>query len=420
MGKFFGNTCRWILRAVILGICVGWTMWALSTSVAWVTAFRITHPLLIGLIPVGALTTYLLYRYLGPHLRSGTALVIGMINNGISGSAHTNDSQNISVKMAPLLFFNTVLSHLVGASTGKEGAGVQIGSSIGNYLSHVEDILLPKKWEQHDATTQGVWLIMGAGAAFGALFNAPVAGMLFGLQFSAPGVNRTDAYIPCVVASLSACLFSHEVMHTSTLAPALAPAVAPTAAVLASLTILAILMGLFCKLFLTLGRAYKSFLESHIKKEAKRVLIASLIVLCCSLFCYPLLGGFPLNGLSSDLIGKTVPWYVPLLKMLLTVLSSGAGFVGGEVIPVVVLGSTFGSLFTPFMPIPTQAMALFASMGMLSAATKLPFVCAMLGLELFGYANPALTFFVCLVSFAVSGGLGIYGGQERTIALGKA
>ncbi|MDD7200782.1 MAG: chloride channel protein [Sphaerochaetaceae bacterium] len=418
MGKRIFFMLWWVVRSIVLGICVGCAMWALNTGVGLVSTFRESHPLLLLLIPMAALSVSWLYQWLGPYLRSGTATVIQMINNGISGDAYKHDEQMISVKMAPLLFVSTLLSHLFGASTGKEGAGVQIGASIGNYLSHVEDMLLPKRWEQHDATTQGIWLIMGAGAAFGALFNAPVAGMLFGLQFSAPGVNRTDAYIPCVVASFSAVLFSQNVLHTVTLSPALAESVVATPLLLAQLAVIAVAMGLFCMLFLGLASWWKNWLASHVPGVYRPVLVSSALVLAVSLALYPLFGGFPLNGLSADLIGKQVAWYIPFLKLLLTVLSMGASFVGGEVVPVLVLGSTFGSLFQPLLGIPINALVSFASMGMLSAATKLPFVCAMLGLELFGFSNPALLFFVCLISYAASGSMGIYAKQQPTIALG--
>ena len=150
----------------------------------------------------------------------------------------------------------------------------------------------------------------------------------------------------------------------------------------------------------------------------KPVLVSSCLALALSIALYPLFGGFPLNGLSAGLIGKQVAWYVPFLKMILTVLCMAGGFVGGEVVPVLVLGSTFGSLFQPFLAIPHSALISFASMGMLSAATKLPFVCAMLGMELFGFANPALLFYVCLISYASSGTMGIYARQRPTIALG--
>lgn len=412
------NMARWIVRAIVLGVCVGWAMWLLTSLVLKATILRQHHAWLVLLLPLGALAIHALYQWLGPYLKTGTALVIQMINDGISGAAHAEDTKHISPKLAPLILVATFLSHLTGASTGKEGSGVQIGCSIGNYLSHVEDLLLPKRWETHDATTSGVWLICGAGAAFGALFNAPVAGMLFGLQFSAPGVNRTDAFIPCVVATFTSCLFSHRIMHTVTLAPPEAALVSPSPLLLVQLALLALLMGLVCQAFLFLAKAWKGWLGRRFSHKAQEELCSSLLALALSLACWPLLGGFSCNGLSADLIGAQAPWYTLPIKMALTILSMGAGFVGGEVVPTMVLGSLSASLLAPlFSGIPFSALAMFGACGMLSAATKLPFVCAMLSLELFGWANPALSFYVCIIAFACGGKGGIYPMQQRTIAL---
>ncbi len=407
----------WTIRSLILGICVGCAMWALNTGVGFITSMRESNPYLILLLPIGALCITLAYEKLGHYLRKGTALVIQMINDGLSGDAYKHDCKSISAKMAPLLFLCTLLSHLVGASTGKEGAGVQIGASIGDYLSHVEDFLLPAKREDHNASTEGIWLIMGAGAAFGALFNAPIAGMLFGLQFSAPGVNRTDAYIPCVVASYTAVIFSHSFLHTPTLTPTLAEYVALTPGHLLELALISIAMGLCCKIFLALASLWKQWLKNHVKSPYGRALASSLILLSLSLGSFPFLKSFPLNGLSANLIGKATAWYMPFLKAIFTILSMGSGFVGGEVIPLLTLGSMLGSLASPLFSLPLSATVSFGSMAMLSAATKLPFVCAILGLELFGFSNPSLLFFTCIISYAVSGKLGIYAKQMPTIAL---
>jgi len=49
---------------------------------------------------------------------------------------------------------------------------------------------------------------------------------------------------------------------------------------------------------------------------------------------------------------------------------------------------------------------------MLSGATKLPLACFALGLELYGYTNPTMLFFVCAVSYFISGPASIYRSHE--------
>jgi len=415
---------RWVVRAVVLGFVVGPAMWLLTTLVIKVSTLRVSYPYLLLAIPLGALLITWLYQVLGPYLRSGTAQVIEMINQGIlnisnpsSRGLEESNHQNISVKMAPLLLISTIISHLFGASIGKEGAGVQIGASLGNYISHLENIILPKKFEEHSRVNNGVWLISGAGAAFGALFNAPIAGTLFGLQFSSPNVNRTDAYVPCLVSSFTACYVSKTLLHAKTLAPALAESIGLDFKTTTYLVLIAILMGLESKLFCAMINGYKRFLGNHFKNLWEKTICCSILLIALTYLCFLATGDFSLNGLSANLIGKQVPWYVPLFKIILTIASLGCGFIGGEVIPIMVIGSTTACILTSVLGLPFSALAMFGSIGMLSAATNLPLACFMLGLEIFGYANPIQLFMVCMISYAVSGFGGIYERQEKTMAL---
>ncbi|NBK26162.1 MAG: chloride channel protein, partial [Spirochaetia bacterium] len=196
----------WTLRALVLGCAVGPVIALLTFLVDRAGTIRTANPQILFAIPLGALLTAFLYQKIGSYLKEGSSQVIDMINQGILDIAHptsigykqdqTIHQQRISTKMAPLLLVNTFITHLVGASGGKEGVGVQVGASIGSYLGRFEEKLLhaPKPIHQ-----KGIWLISGAGAAFGALFNAPIAGTLFRMQFSNPRVNRTDALLPCLV-----------------------------------------------------------------------------------------------------------------------------------------------------------------------------------------------------------------------------
>ncbi len=52
--------------------------------------------------------------------------------NLVSSAIHSNE--NIPLRMAPLIFIATLLTHLFGGSAGREGAALQLGGSIGNSL----------------------------------------------------------------------------------------------------------------------------------------------------------------------------------------------------------------------------------------------------------------------------------------------
>ena len=412
----------WTLRAIIMGCVVGPAIALLTYLVSLASGIRAAHPFILFAIPLGALSTALLYQKIGPYLREGSSQVIDMINQGILDIAHPTSigykqdqsahEQRISSKMLPLLLVNTFITHLVGASGGKEGVGVQIGASIGSIMGRIEERLLntPKPIHQ-----KGIWLISGAGAAFGALFNAPIAGTLFGMQFSNPRVNRTDALLPCLVASFTACIVS-QAMHMKTLVPVSATSFPLDLKTIGMLLILSLIMGLVSRLFCHLTHLTKAFFTKITPDPYKKALLASTILLLASLILYRISGSYAYNGLSIEQIleaeyGPTSP-LAPLYKRTLTALTIGRGFVGGEVIPILVIGATAGSIFAPFMPIPVSALSMFGAIGMLSGSTKLPLACFVLGLELYGFGNPTALFLVCSASFIFSGRLSIY---ERQI-----
>jgi len=412
----------WTLRAVIMGCVVGPAIALLTYLVALASNIRAANPLVLWAIPVGALVTTLLYQKIGPYLKEGSSQVIDMINQGILDIAHPTSigykqdhsahQQRISSKMIPLLLVNTFITHLVGASGGKEGVGVQIGASIGSIMGRIEERVLNSPKPIHQ---KGIWLISGAGAAFGALFNAPIAGTLFGMQFSNPKVNRTDALLPCLVASFTACIVS-QAMNMKTLVPVKATSFALDLKTIAMLLILSLIMGLASRLFCHLIHLTKAFFTKMTPNPYKKAVLASTMLLLASLIINGISGSSAYNGLSINLILEaeygTTSALAPLYKLILTALTIGSGFVGGEVIPILVIGATTGSLFASFMPIPVSALSMFGAIGMLSGSTKLPLACFVLGLELYGFGNPTALFLVCSASFIFSGRLSIY---ERQI-----
>jgi H+/Cl- antiporter ClcA len=420
----------WTIRSILLGLAVGPVIFFLTRTVEVATKLRNTYPWLILGIPLGALITAILYEKLGHYLKDGNNQVINLINQGIIDIAHPtsigykgdqeNHSNRISTKMAPLLFLNTFITHLVGASGGKEGVGVQVGASIGSYLGCFEAHFFPKRSIKLQSHHREVWLISGAGAAFGALFNAPIAGTLFGLQFSSPRVNRTDALLPCFISSTTACLIS-QAMNIHTLKPLKAEAFGLDAENMVVLIVLALIFGLTSKLFCYLIHLTKLILKTITTNPIKQVLIPSFLLLGLSLGIYIATGSFQYNGMSTGLITQaalgTSSKVAPLLKLLLTTLTIGCGFAGGEVIPIMVIGATTGALFAPFCSIPLSSMVMLGAIGMLSGATKLPLACFILGLELFGYGNPLSLFLVCCIAYIASGKTGIYEKQIAPVSI---
>ena len=100
---------------------------------------------------------------------------------------------------------------------------------------------------------------------------------------------------------------------------------------------------------------------------------------------------------------------------MLVFLSISAGFTGGEVVPLLVTGGTFGYSFASVLGLDASAFAVLGAIGMLSGGSNLPLACFALGLELFGYSEPILLFLAVAFSFIASGRESIYQHQKAAL-----
>lgn len=109
---------KWLLLAFIIAVLAGTASAFFLFSLEWATATREAHRWLIWLLPFAGFAVGWIY------LRYGTCVEAG--NNLILEEIH-DPKCVIPLRMAPMVFFGTVVSHLFGASVGREGTAVQMG-----------------------------------------------------------------------------------------------------------------------------------------------------------------------------------------------------------------------------------------------------------------------------------------------------
>ena len=100
------------------------------------------------------------------------------------------------------------------------------------------------------------------------------------------------------------------------------------------------------------------------------------------------------------------------LKLVLTVITLGVGFKGGEVTPLFFIGATLGSALSIIIPLP---IALLAGMGFVSVfagAANTPIACIIMSIELFGIDGGIYIALSCLIAYLFSGHTGIYSSQK--------
>ena len=125
-----------------------------------------------------------------------------------------------------------------------------------------------------------------------------------------------------------------------------------------------------------------------------RAVIGGAVVVALTL----LVGNQDYNGLSLQLIAKSldgtgvVPWAFAL-KLIFTAVTLGSGFLGGEVTPLFVIGSTLGYTLAHPLGVDSTLLAAVGEMAVFAAAANTPLACAIMGIELFG-GGPTLYLFL--------------------------
>ena len=98
-----------------------------------------------------------------------------------------------------------------------------------------------------------------------------------------------------------------------------------------------------------------------------------------------------------------------MLKLLLTALTLGCSFKGGEVTPLFFIGATLGS--TLVLVLPVALLAAMGFVGVFAGAANTPLACTLMGLELFGAHAGVYLALACVTAYLFSGHTGIYSAQ---------
>lgn len=183
--KLVGTSIRWVIFAILSGLIVGGIGTLFYFGMYLVTLTRTKNPWLIFLLPVSGLVIVGCYRLLHDEKDTGTNLVLSAIHS----------DEELPLRMAPLIFLSTLITHLFGGSAGREGAALQLGGSIGNGLG---------KLFCFDDKDKHIMIMCGMSAAFSALFGTPMAAAVFSMEVVSVGVMYYAALVPCVISSLVA------------------------------------------------------------------------------------------------------------------------------------------------------------------------------------------------------------------------
>ena len=387
-----GVFVRWIFFSVIIGVLVGAVGVGFHHAIAQVTEWRKTYPFLLFGLPLAGLFIVWLYRVCDMARDGGTNLVLISVR----------DNAPIRLRTAPLIIVATVLTHLFGGSSGREGAALQMGSSISAYVGRFMCL---------DDKDERVIKMCGMAAGFSALFGTPLAAAVFAMEVVSVGVMYYAAMFPCLLASLVALMTARALggVPEAFLVFGI-PQLTPLALVqVVALGVLCALVAvLFCKVFGILHRFYARYLPN----PYVRVLVGGCLVVVFTL----LLGNRDYNGAGMEQIWRAFTGYAHpaafLIKMVLTALTLGAGFKGGEIVPAFFVGATFGCYYGRFLGLSGSFGAGVGMVAVFCGVTNCPLTSILLSYELFGGDGLLLFALGCAVSYMLSGYSGLYSAQK--------
>lgn len=404
---------KWTVICLTVGLMVGSAVAFFLWSLERVTETHLQHSWLLYLLPLGGLISGLVYFFLGKKVEAGNALIIEQIREPVDG---------IPWRMAPLVLIGTLITHLFGGSAGREGTAVQMGGSLASSLGNLFRLT-------RDETR--ILSMCGLAAGFGAVFGTPFTGAVFAIEIIRSQRMCYLALAPCLVTSWVSHLVSsawgiqHSNYHIAF----------GGFAIFSGMFIAKILFASFC--FAGASILYTSLMHG-IRGSCNRVISIPWL--------RPAMGGFAVVLLvfvlgERDYCGLSVhsdstpagtvtiescfeeeganrfSW---LWKILLTSITVGSGFKGGEVTPLFFVGATLGNSLALVLGVPADILAGIGLVAVFAGATKAPIASTILAIELFhplgspgGFGFITCAAFACFTSL-VCGKATLYEPKRQT------
>lgn len=383
---------KWIVFSCMIGVIVGVVGGVFHEAVNLATEYREAHSVLIYFLPLAGIAILWVYQVCGLPRDPGTNYVLVAVR----------ENEPIRLRTAPLIILATVVTHLFGGSSGREGAALQMGSSISDRLG---------RWMGLDEKDERIIMMCGMAAGFSALFGTPLAAAVFAMEVCSVGVMYYAAIFPGMLSSLLATLVvrsmgGHPTAFTLQDIPPLQYNTIPR--VLALGVLCAAVAILVCTAF---GVSHRFFVR-YIPKPYVRVAVGGALVVLLTV----LTGTHAYNGAGMDVIERALAGDARpeafLLKILFTAITLGVGFKGGEIVPAFFIGATFGCFYGSFLGIPAGFAGAMGMTAVFCGVTNCPLTSILLSYELFGGEGLPLFALCIAVSYMLSGYRGLYSEQK--------
>lgn len=322
------------------------------------------------------------------------------ISHGISQVLYAISRNNSHIK--PHNNYSSLIASTItvsfGGSVGLEAPIVLTGASIGSNLARVLRM---------DYRTITLMIGCGAAGAIAGIFNAPIAGVLFGLEVLMLDLTM-GSLIPLLIASVTGATLSSLLMGKTVLFAFYA--IAPFNLGNIPFYILLGITAGFVALYFVRANRFIELKINLIKKPFSRLILSGLIVSFLIFLLPPLYGeGYDiltdiLNGRGENLFNGSFFYYfkdngylfllfvilVLFFKVIAMSFTTAGGGVGGVFAPSLFMGGVTGFLFASVvntftsLNLPESNFALAGMAGVMAAVMHAPLTAIFLIAEITG------------------------------------
>ncbi|MEN9825097.1 MAG: hypothetical protein RI953_842 [Pseudomonadota bacterium] len=315
--------------------------------------------------------------------------------SSLADSGSTSD-----LLMMPLCW----LSHLAGASVGRESVAVQMGRGISRIVGECFGLT-------QESSSRELLIRVGMASGFAAVFGTPWTALVFAFEWRPEQredeLGRKSMFTECgaqalgwaALASALSWFIVHRIFHVSHAQFVFKPQEFNLQWFAFLIVILSFATGL--------GWAHNkskivftNMLDVCRRKMFLRVLLPSFLLLLFFLNdsneIYRGLGLNLVDKAFSDTSSNGLDVWDPLIKSLLTTFCLSSGFKGGEVTPLLAIGASSGYALADVLGVQTQAAAAVGYPLLFAVIFSVPLSCIALSFEVFGFENGVSGAVLCL------------------------
>ena len=383
---------RWVALGGIAGVAAGMLGALFARSIEYVTELRRENFWLIFLLPIGGILSVAVYKL---------CRVTDIGTNRVFESVR--EETKVPYLLTPAVFIGSVISHLCGASAGREGAALQLGGSVASIIGKVLRL---------DEKTRHILTMCSMGAFFSAIFGTPLGASVFALEVVSVGHFCSAAFFPAIVSSVSAFGIATALgVHPERFDLKVDPSLKPT--VVLQVFIIAVAGALVSMLFCRLMHFSEHLFKKVFKNGYLRVVVGGVLIILLTV----IVGSTDYNGGGIEIVTRIFEssefrYEAFALKMLFTVITVSAGLKGGEIVPTLFIGATLGAAVGSLVGLDLGLSAAVGMAALFCGVTNCPVATILLSIEMFGGKGVIFCAIAAITIFLLSGKASLYTSQK--------